>query len=127
MTYVDGFLLVVPKKNLGAYKKMATLGKKTWMKYGALDYKECMGDDLNATMGEGGMAVPATFTKISGAKPTDVVIFAYIVFKSKAHRDAVNKKVMKDPKMNDPNFDPNDMPMDMKKFSYGGFKTIVEA
>jgi uncharacterized protein YbaA (DUF1428 family) len=125
MTYVDGFLLVVPKKKLGAYKKMATLGKKIWMKHGALDYKECVGDDLSPKMGD--MTVPATFPKIAGAKPADAVIFAYIVFKSKAHRDAVNKKVMKDPEMNDPNFDPKDMPVDMKKFSYGGFKTIVEA
>ena len=125
MSYVDGFVLVVPKKKLAAYKKMATLGKKIWMKYGALDYKECVGDDLNPKMGS--ETVPATFTKITGAKPTDLVVFAYIVFKSKKHRDAVNKKVMKDPKMNDPDFNPKDMPLDMKKFSYGGFKTIVEA
>lgn len=117
-TYVDGFVLVVPKKRLDDYKKMATLGKKMWMKYGALDYKECVGDDLSPKH------VSYTFKKAMNTKSNELVIFSYIVFKSKAHRDAVNKKVMKAPEMNDPDF--NDMPMDMKRMAYGGFKTIVE-
>lgn len=124
-TYVDGFLLVVPKGKVAEYKKMATLGKKIWMKYGALDYKECMGDDL-APKGMGGPK-PKTFVDAAKGKPGDTVWFSFIVFKSKKHRDQVNKKVMKDPAMNDPNFDPSTMPIDMKRFYYGGFKVEVGA
>lgn len=123
--YVDGFILVVPKKNALDYKKMATLGKKVWMKHGALDYKECKGDDLKPNMG--GMPV-RTFTKLTLAKPTDDVWFSYIVFKNKKHRDQVNARVMKDPEMNNPEWgDKNKMPFDMQKFSYGGFTVEVDA
>ena|SRR5688572_13686515 len=117
--YVDGFVLVVPKKKLEKYRKMALLGKKIWMKYGALDYKECVGDDLKAAH------VTLPFPKIAKCKPGELVIFSYIGFASRAHRDRVNAKVMTDPAM-DPE-DMKDAPMDMKRFAYGGFKVIVSS
>ncbi|NUN11944.1 DUF1428 domain-containing protein [Candidatus Micrarchaeota archaeon] len=123
MTYVDGFVLVVPKKNVNAYKKMAELGKKIWMKHGALQYFECVGDDLNPNMG-GMKFMP--FPKLTKAKPTETVFFSFIIFKSRAHRDAVNKKVMSDSSMNDPTNGGKKMPFDMKRMSYGGFKTLVQ-
>src|SRR3989344_6535104 len=89
--YVDGFVLVVPKKKVEEYRKMAEGGKKMWMKYGALDYKECIGDDLNPNMG--GMK-GLTFTKMVKLKKGETVWFSYITYKSRAHRDQVNKKVM---------------------------------
>ena len=89
--YVDGFVLVIPKKNLDAYRKMAQQGAKMWMKHGALDYKECVGDDLSPNMG--GMKV-LTFTKMTKARKDETVWFSYITYKSRAHRDQVNKKVM---------------------------------
>ncbi len=121
--YVDGFLLVIPKKKVALYKKMAALGKKVWMKHGALDYKECVGNDLKPK-GMPGMK-PRLFTDAAKAKKNDTVWFSFIVFKSKKHRDQVNAKVMKDPLMNDPSFDMKDMPMDMKRFCYGGFTVEV--
>lgn len=126
MTYVDGFLIVMQTKNLAAYKKMASLGRKIWMKHGALDYKECIGDDLTPDMGPE-LKDPLTFPKLTKAKPGETVVFSFIVFKSKAHRNAVNKKVMKDPAMSPESMKDMPMPFDMKRFSYGGFKTIVEA
>jgi uncharacterized protein YbaA (DUF1428 family) len=95
-------------------------GAKVWKKYGALDYYECVGDDLAVQHGMG-----MGFKKLTKLKPDETVVFSFIVYKSKAHRDQVNKKVMSDPAMN--NFSEKDMPMDMKRFVYGGFKTIVEA
>lgn len=123
MTYVDGFVLVVPKKNVAAYKKMASVGRKIWKKHGALDYKECIGDDLHPHMGG---EKTATFPQIARAGKEDTVWFSFITYKSKAHRDAVNKKVMKDPAMNPEQWKDKEMPFDMKRFTYGGFKTIVE-
>ena len=119
-TYVDGFVIAVPKKNLAAYRRMANLGKKIWMKHGALDYKECIGDDLN-TKGA------AQFTKMMRIKPNETVVFSYIVYKSRAHRNSVNAKVMKDPLMNDPKYENKSMPFDMKRMVYGGFKIIVSS
>lgn len=116
--YVDGFAIAVPRKNVGAYKRMATWGRKTWMKHGALQYFECLGDDLKAHPGCG-----PGFLKGIGAKPGETVLFAFIIYKSKAHRDAVNAKVMKDPGMATM---PPKMPFDMKRFLWGGFKVIVE-
>ena len=98
--YVDGFVLVVPKKKLAAYKRMAAQGAKLWRKYGALEYKECVGDDLNPKMG--GMPPFLKFPKMVKLKKGGTVVFSYIVYKSRAHRDSVNAKVMKDPSMNDP-------------------------
>jgi uncharacterized protein YbaA (DUF1428 family) len=113
--YVDGFVIPVPKKNLKAYQKMAEIGYKVWMEYGALDYYECVADDY--------MQHGLGFRKMCKLKPSDTVVFAYIVYKSKAHRDRVNKKVMKDPRMTSQ----TDMPFDMKKFAMAGFKTIVHS
>ncbi len=120
MTYVDGFVIAVPKKNIAAYRKMALWGKKVWLKYGALDYKECVADDMKSMMGS------VSFPNLVQSKPTETIIFSFIVFKSRAHRDQVNKKVMSDPKMNDPKMVKMPMPFEMKKMTYGGFKTIVE-
>lgn len=123
--YVDGFLLVVPKNKVAEYKKMATLGKKVWMKHGALDYKECIGDDVFPKP-QGGMKAKS-FADAAKAKTGETVWFSFIVFKSKKHRDAVNAKVMKDPLMQDPTWSDKNMPMDMKRFIYGGFKVEVGA
>jgi len=120
--YVDGFVLIVPKKQVAEYRKMAEIGKKMWMKYGALDYKECMGDDLK-TKNMGGMK-PLSFIKMTKAKPAEDVWFSFIVYKSKKHRDEVNAKVMKE-MMKNPKSKDMSMPFDMKKMAYGGFKVIV--
>lgn len=124
MTYVDGFVIPIKKKNLKAYRKMAKWGAKLWKKHGALEYFECIGDDLSPKMGD----IPITkFTKLAKAKSGEMVIFSFIVFKSKAHRNKVNANVMKDPIMNDPTNNGQKMPFDMKRVAYGGFRTIVEA
>jgi len=123
--YVDGFVFVVPKKKLAEYRKMAQLGAKVWKKYGALDYKECVGDDLQP-QAMGGMKA-WSFQDMAKAKSKETVWFSYIVYKSKKHRDAVNAKVMKDPIMNDPKWKDKPMPFDFKRFAYGGFKVIVNA
>lgn len=116
--YVDGFVLPVPRKNLAAYRRMAQKASRIWKEYGALDYKECLGDDLNIKF-----CMP--FTKGIKSKPGETIIFAYIVYKSRAHRDKVNAAVMKDPRLNEM-CDPKDMPFDCKRILYGGFKAIVE-
>lgn len=121
-SYVDGFLLTVPKNKIADYKKMAAFGKKIWMKHGALDYKECVGDDLHP---DGMGAKPRSFADAVKAKEEETVWFSFIVFKSKKHRDEVNKKVMRDPAMNDPKWKDQPMPFDMKRFCYGGFKVEV--
>jgi len=117
MSYVDGYILPIPKKNLRAYTRMAEMGRKMWTKHGALDYKECVGDDLAPTFAK-------PFTRLLKLKPNETAVFAYIVFKSRTHRDQVNKKVMKE--MNDMGGLPKDMPFDAKRMVYGGFKTLVE-
>jgi uncharacterized protein YbaA (DUF1428 family) len=117
MNYVDGFLLPVPKKNLEVYRKMAQSAAKVWMEHGALEYRECVGEDLK-------IAKVASFLKAAQAKPSETVIFAWIVYKSRAHRDKVNKKVMKDPRLNDMMKD-KAMPFDPKRMCYGGFEVIV--
>ena len=117
MRYVDGYVLPIPKKNLKTYIRMARVGKKMWMKHGALDYKECVGDDLKTQWG-----IP--FPRMMKLKPGETVVFAFVVFKSRAHRDRVNAKVMKEmEKMGEP----KDMPFDMKRMVYGGFKALVDA
>lgn len=115
--YVDGFVIPIKKGNIKAYKKMASLGCKLWMEYGALDYYECVGDDLKVKWGW-------TFPKMCRLKSNETVVFAFIVFKSKAHRNQVNAKVMKDPRMN---MDGIKMPFDMKRFAVGGFRVLVNA
>ncbi len=101
---------------------MAQLGGKIWKKHGALQYFECLGDDLSPNMG--GMEI-LTFPKLTKLKPTETVWFSFIVYKSKAHRNAVNSKVMKDPAMNDPKNKDMKMPFDMKRMSFGGFKSVI--
>ena len=117
MPYVDGYVLVVPKRNLKAYVKMASLGKRVWLDHGALDYKECVLDDPHTMCG-------ISFPKLAKAKKTDTVFFSYVVYTSRAHRDKVNAAVMRDPRMS-AGFDPKKMPFDMKKMSMGGFKVLV--
>ena len=115
MQYVDGYVLPVPKRTLKAYIRMARMGEKMWRKHGALDYKECIGDDLKPKWG-------ALFPQMMRLKPGETVVFSYIVFKSRAHRDRVNAKVMKDmEKMGEL----KDMPFDVKRMVYGGFKVAV--
>lgn len=120
MRYVDGFVIVIPTKNLKAYKKMAAEGGDTWMKHGALQYMECIGDDMKSIEAMGGLPFP----KMTGAKKGETVVFSFIVYKNKKHRDAVNKKVMKEmEKTYDENFK---MPFDPKGVSMGGFEVIVD-
>jgi alkaline phosphatase len=119
MSYVDGFVMVT--KNPKAYRTMAKVGGKVWKKYGALAYYECFGDDLSAKH------VTLPFPKLVKAKRGETVIFSFVIYKSKAHRDAVNKKVMADPIMNDPKWAGKAMPFDMKRVAMGGFKVVVEA
>jgi uncharacterized protein YbaA (DUF1428 family) len=121
--YVDGFVLVVPKKNLEAYKKMARIGGKVWMKHGALEYKECIGEDLAPDM-QGMKFNP--FPKMVKAKEDELVIFSYILYKSRKHRDQVNAKVMKDSMMNEDKWKDTPMPFEMKRMAYGGFTTLVD-
>lgn len=115
MSYVDGFVLVVPKKNLAAYKSMARKAGKIWREYGALEYRECVGDDLKVKYG-------LPFPKLTKAKPNEIVLFSFIVYKSRAHRDKVNAKVMADPRLQG---SAKDMPFDFKRMAFGGFKTLV--
>jgi uncharacterized protein YbaA (DUF1428 family) len=116
--YIDGFVLPVPKKNIAAYRRIAQKTGKIWRDHGALDYKECVGDDLNVKCG-------LPFPRGIKIKPGETVIFSFIVYKSRVHRDRVNKKVMADPRIN--SMSPKDLPFDWKRMLYGGFKTIVEA
>lgn len=124
MKYVDGFVIVVPEENLPAYREMAKEGARVWMKHGAREYYECVGDDLSPDMG--GTPPGTTFLKMTKAKAGETVVFSFIVFDSKAHRDAVNKKVMADPAMKDPAWKDKPMPFDMKKMAYGGFSVLIE-
>jgi uncharacterized protein YbaA (DUF1428 family) len=123
MKYVDGFVIVVTEENVPAYRKMAETGARIWMKHGALEYFECVGDDLIPHMGE---TPGISFPKMAKAKAGETVIFSFIVYKSKAHRDAVNAKVMADPAMQDPAWKDMPMPFDMKRMAYGGFSVLVE-
>lgn len=122
--YVDGYVLPVPTKNLEEYKKMAAEGGKMWMKHGALQYVEAVGDDLKAMTMEDMKTV--TFPDLAKAQPDETIIFAFVVYKSKEHRDEVNAKVMQDPSMGEFNHKDMKMPFDMRKMAYGGFKTLVD-
>jgi uncharacterized protein YbaA (DUF1428 family) len=117
--YADGFVIPVPKKNIAAYRRMAAKAAKIWREYGALDYKECVGDDLYTEM-----AMP--FTKGIKSKPGETVVFSWIVYKSRAHRDKANAKIMKDPRIA-AMCDGKNMPFDCKRMLYGGFKVIVSS
>jgi uncharacterized protein YbaA (DUF1428 family) len=116
--YVDGFVIPVPKRKIEAYRRMAAKAAKVWMEHGALDYRECVGDDLKVKM-----CMP--FTRGIKSKPGETIVFSWILYKSRAHRDKVNAKVMKDPRLNGM-MAGQDMPFDVERMLYGGFKTIVE-
>ena len=115
--YVDGFVLAVPRRNIDAYRRMASMGAKIWREHGALEFRECVGDDMAVKMG-------MPFPRMMKIKSNETVIFSWITFKSRAHRDSVNAKVMKDPRLSD--MDPKSMPFDMKRMAYGGFKILVD-
>jgi uncharacterized protein YbaA (DUF1428 family) len=117
--YVDGFVLPVPKKNIIAYRRMAQKASRIFREHGALEYRECAGDDLDVKIG-------MPFPRGIKTKPGETVVFSYILYKSRAHRDSVNAKVMKDPRMT-AMCDPKDTPFDCDRMLYGGFKTLVEA
>lgn len=118
MAYVDGFVIPIPKKKVDAYRKLARKASKIWREHGALEYRECVGDDLAVHCGPG-------FPRQTKLKPGETVVFAWIVYKSRAHRDRVNKKVMADPRI--AKMDPKDHPFDPERMVYGGFKVIVDA
>lgn len=128
MSYIDGFVLVVPKKNVAAYRKMAQEGGKSWMKHGALAYFECIGDDLSPNMGDTNGPAPLRFQKLTNAKPNETVWYSFIMYKNRKHRDQVNKKVMKE--MDDwQKKNPGKkmvMPFDVTRMAVGGFKPVVE-
>jgi len=119
MAYVDGFVAPVPKKNLEAYRRMSRKAGKVWREHGALEYRECVGDDLKPK------GVIATFPKRIKTKPNETVFFSWIVYKSRVHRDRVNKKVMSDPRLASM-MDPKSMPFNPKRMLYGGFKLVVD-
>ena len=119
MRYVDGYVLPVPKKNLRAYRRMAETAGKIWREHGALEYRECAGDDLKVKFG-------VAFPRSVKAKPGETVVFSWIVFKSRGHRDRVNSKVMKDPRLANM-CDEKSMPFDCKRMAWGGFNMLVDA
>ncbi len=117
--YVDGFVLPIPRKNLKAYGRLARTAAKVWRDLGALEYRECVGDDLKARFG-------VSFPRLAKLKAGETVVFSWIVYKSRAHRDRGNAKVREDPRLARM-LDPKAMPFEMKRMSCGGFKVIVEA
>jgi uncharacterized protein YbaA (DUF1428 family) len=116
--YVDGFVIPVPKKKVEAYRKIAKVAGKVWRDHGALQYMECVAEDIKTPIG-----VP--FGKLAKTKPGETVIFAWIVYKSRAHRDKVNAKVMQDKRLTC--MDPKMMPFDCNRMTFGGFEALVEA
>ena len=119
MAYVDGYVLVVPKKNIAAYRRMAHKAGKVWREHGALEFRECVGDDLKIK------GVDTSFPKLMKVKAGETVFFSWIVFKSRKDRDRVNAKVLKDPRLGSM-MDPKAMPMDPKRMVFGGFKPLVD-
>lgn len=119
MAYIDGFVLVVSKKKLKAYKTLATKAGKVWMEHGAVAYHEMVGEDLNVKFG-------LPFPKLAKTKAGETVVFSYIMYRNRKHRDQVNKKVMADPRLA-AMCDPKNTPFDMKRMACGGFETLVEA
>lgn len=116
MTYVDGFVLVVPKDKIEDYRKLSKKAGKVWRDHGALEYRECVGDDLDMPFGR-------PFPKLLKLKPDEAAVFSWIVYRTKAQRDKVNAAVMKDPRLD---MDPKTMPFDVKKMSMGGFTVLVD-
>ena len=118
MGFVDGFVLPVPRKNVGEYLRISRKAGKVWKEHGALEYKECVGADLKSKMSP-------PFTRLVKAKPNETVVFSWILYKSRTHRDRVNRKVMKDPRLAKM-MDPKSMPFDVKRMAYGGFQVRVD-
>jgi uncharacterized protein YbaA (DUF1428 family) len=118
MPYVDGFIVPVPKKNLAAYRRMALKVGKVWREHGALAYTECVADDVKS-------GKLTSFPQAVKLKPGETVIFAWVVYKSRAQRDRINAKVMKDPRLASV-MNPKAMPFDGKRMFWGGFKTFLE-
>jgi uncharacterized protein YbaA (DUF1428 family) len=116
MAYVDGFVVPVPKKKLADYKKLARKAGKVWREHGALAFVECAADDVP-------YGKRTSFPRAVKVKNGETVVFSWIVYKSRAHRDAVNKKVMSDPRLK---MDMSSAPFDGKRMIYGGFKTLLE-
>jgi uncharacterized protein YbaA (DUF1428 family) len=119
MKYVDGYVLPVPRKNLAVYRRLAQKAGKVWREHGALEFRECVGDDLKVKMA-------ASFPRTIKTKASETVLFSWIVFKSRAHRDSVNAKVMKDPRLAKM-MNMKSLPFDSKRMVYGGFKVMVDA
>jgi uncharacterized protein YbaA (DUF1428 family) len=119
MSYVDGFLLPVPKKNLEAYRRQARKAGKVWREHGAPEFRECVADDVKP-------GKRTSFPRSVKLKKNETVVFSYIVYKSRKHRDRVMAKVMKDPRLAKM-MNPNDMPFDGKRMFWGGFKVLVAA
>ena len=119
MSYVDGFVLPVPAKNLAAYRRMAKRASKVWIDHGALEYRECVADDVKP-------GKLTSFPQSVNLKRGETVVFAWIVYKSRAHRDRVNALVMKDPRLADM-MNPAALPFDAKRMFWGGFKVFVAA
>lgn len=119
MRYVDGFVIPIPKKNLKAYFRMAKKAGTIWREHGALEYRECAGDDLK-------VKALLPFPRLAKIKAGETIVFSWIVYKSRAHRNRVNARVMKDPRMNGL-CDPKSIPFDVKRMAYGGFKVVVDA
>ncbi|HEX2861916.1 MAG TPA: DUF1428 domain-containing protein [Lacunisphaera sp.] len=117
--YVDGFVIPIRKTKLAAYRRIAAKAGKVWMKHGALEYLECVGDDLKI------QGMVNSFPKLAKLGPGETVLFSFIVYKSRKHRDRVNAKVMKDPAITSM-MDGKDSPFDMKRMVYGGFKALVD-
>jgi len=120
MTYVEGFIVPVPKRKLADYKAMARKAGKVWMEHGALEFRECVADDVK-------WGKRTSFPRsVKMRRPVETVLFSYIVFRSRKHRDTVNAKVMKDPRLKMMmSSSPKDWPFDAKRMIYGGFRTIV--
>ena len=118
MPYVDGFLVPVPKKKVEAYKRLAKKAGKIWKEYGALEFRECVADDVKKGKW-------TSFPRSVKLKPSETVFFSYIVYKSRADRDRINAKAMKDKRF--AGMDMKDMPFDVKRMIYGGFKVMVDA
>ncbi|MDP2411228.1 MAG: DUF1428 domain-containing protein [Pseudolabrys sp.] len=118
MPYVDGFIVPVPKKNVAAYRKIATKAGKIWMEYGALSYVECVADDVK-------IGKRTSFPRSVKRKPNETVVFSWITYKSRKQRDRINAKIMKDPRLASM-MGPGAMPFDTKRMIYGGFKSIVD-
>jgi uncharacterized protein YbaA (DUF1428 family) len=119
MAYVDGFVLPVPKKNIETYRRLAKIAAKVWREHGALEYRECVGEDLDVKM-----LLP--FPRAMKIKKSETVVFAWITFKSRAQRDRVNAKVWKDPRLA-ASMKEGGMPFEVKRMMYGGFKVLVSA